>query len=491
MNRAEYTSKEEAVVRPDEDPASGSSSDLLPRTTVSAIVSHRDAAYAKIQEAADALARGYALAEDARKLSAGAHNEAVFHLSDRSKSAAYRSLFESFDKDEAVECFRQQLDARTWMNLLAQTGVDNLMDRTAKDELYESLCGEVPEISESNIQTTFEKLSGDAKLIFQRGLARAFVDLDKRFRSHDAFKIGARVILTRVFDAWGMWNYHSGMRDTLADIERVFAVLDGKPYHDTRTLSDAIQAGRGGGISPRQSMTETDYFRVRTFKNGNAHLWFTRDDLVDAANRVLADYYGETLPDGVPDETPVSDLFSKSGALSKDLAFYPTPSDVVKRAVSDLYLEGAVVLEPSAGTGNMVREILARGVSKVDAIEVHPGRAREIASIGDPRLSVREANFLMMRPTPGYSHVIMNPPFYGTHWMEHVVHAFKFLAPGGTLVAVLPISAELGETKKHLTFQKWAEKHGRGWGSVFSHLPPESFKDSGTRINTVYITLRR
>jgi len=468
------------------------SSDLLPRTTVTAIVAHRDAAFAKINEAADALASGYALAEEARKLSVGAHNEAVFHLSDRSKSAAYRALFERFDRDKSVESFRQQLDARTWMNLLAQTGVNNLMDRTAKDELYDSLCGDVPEVTESNIRDTFESLSGDAKLIFQRGLARAFIELDKRFRSHDAFKIGARVILTNVFDEWGMWNYHSRTMDTIADIERVFAVLDGQRGHDNGSLAKAIQESRGHGMDPRKSETETDYFKVRTFKNGNAHLWFQRDDLVDKANRTLADYYGETLPDGVTDEAPVEDLFSRSGVLSKDFAFYPTPTDVVKTMLSNTYLEGAVVLEPSAGTGNMVREILARGARVVHAIEVNPGRAREIDAIGDHRLSVQETNFLTMKSAPRYSHVIMNPPFYGTHWMEHVVHAFEFLAPGGMLIAVLPVSAELGETKKHLTFRKWAEKHKDGcYGSVFRDLPTESFKESGTRISTVYITLHR
>jgi len=471
--------------------SAGESTGLLPKTLVSTIVAHRNAALAKIKEAAATLACGYELANEARHLSVGAHNAAVFHLSDRSKDEAYRRLYQDFDASESVACFRKQLDARTWINLMAQTGLDSLMDRTAKDELYKSLCGDVPEITEENIASTFKALAGDAKLIFQRGLARAFIDLDKRFKSHDGFKLGSRVVLTNVFDQWGMWNWYGRQRDTLADIERVFAVLDGATHHDSATLAHAIQESRGRGMNPRQSLTETPYFRVRGFKNGNAHLWFQRDDLVDKANRVLAEYYGEVLPDTVAKDVPQADLWSKTGALSKDLAYYPTPADVVKRVVGDLYLKDAVVLEPSAGTGNMVRELLARGVAKVDAVEIHPERARALASLRDPRLTVKESNFLSMGAVPRYSHVIMNPPFYGTHWMEHVVHAFDFLAPGGTLVAVLPVSAELGETKKHVAFREWTETHRNGWGSTFRDLPPESFKDSGTRINTVYLVLGR
>jgi 16S rRNA G966 N2-methylase RsmD len=467
-------------------------SELLPRTMVSAIVAHRDAALAKIEEAAATLTLGYELAEEARLLASQAHNEAVFCLSDRSKSDAYRDLFRSFDADMSVECFRHQTNARTWQNLTTQTGLKNLMDRTSKDELYASLCGDVPEITMSNIESTFKALAGDAKLIFQRGLARAFIDLDKRFRSHDGFKLGSRVILTNVFDQWGMWNWHSQVQATLADIERVFAVLDEKQHHDNATLAHAIEVSRGHGMSPRQSMTETPYFRVRTFKNGNAHLWFQRDDLVDKANRVLADYYGEVLPDCEPDETPVADVRSKTGALSKDLAFYPTPAEVAKIILRDVYLDGAVVLEPSAGTGNMVRELLTKGVAKVDAIEVHQDRVRAIEGIEDQRVSVREANFLRMKAVPRYSHVIMNPPFYGTHWMEHVTHAFDFLAPAGMLIAVLPVSAEIGQTRKHLAFRKWAETHrGNRWGNLFTDLPPESFKGSGTRVNTVYLVMHR
>ncbi|WP_108816895.1 hypothetical protein [Loktanella sp. Alg231-35] len=86
----------------------------------------------------------------------------------------------------------------------------------------------------------------------------------------------------------------------------------------------------------------------------------------------------------------------------------------------------------------------------------------------------------------------MNPPFYGTHWMDHIRHAWGFVKDGGRLVAVLPVGASIAETPKHLAFRRWAERvnGGRAWG-MFTDLPPESFAECGTRINTVILSLRK
>lgn len=465
------------------------STSLIPRTTITEICGYRNSALSMMREAAQLLQEGHSLAHAAQETAQRAHGASTFVLQDHSNQH-YQSLFARFDQAASVEAFRKQLDARVWTHVMSLTGMSDLMDRTAKEQFDKDLCGNVPEFTEETARQVFESLLGDSKLIFQRGIARTFADLDRRFKSHDGFKIGSRVILTRVFNEWGHFNHHSRVQDTLADIERAFAVLDGqKP--DPGALKRAITNDREGGWNPRQSVTETPYFRVRCFQNGNAHLWFLRDDLVQKANRILAEYFGEVLPDGAPATSSPEDLRTRSGLPAKDLSFYPTPDAVTQECLQHLYIrEGARVLEPSAGTGNMVRHLLTRG-ARVDAVEIHPDRVQALRQIGDPRLTVHGRNFLTMTPTGDYDFVVMNPPFYGTHWMEHVVHAFDFLKPGGTLVAVLPISAELGESKKHETFRAWAKNHSRGYGAMFSDLPAESFAASGTRVNTVTLTLRK
>src|SRR6185437_8743952 len=128
--------------------------------------------------------------------------------------------------------------------------------------------------------------------------AECFSDLDRRFRSHDGWKIGSRVILSYAFGTFGGWNYHRNQRDTLMDIERVFYILDGRRMPPGYAgIVGAVEESRGRGMDPRQSYTESEFFRVRGFKNGNAHVWFKRDDLVEKVNKLLAEYYGAVIPE--------------------------------------------------------------------------------------------------------------------------------------------------------------------------------------------------
>lgn len=458
----------------------------VPYSRIESIVGARDAALAKMEEAAALIARGHALADEAAEIARAATGGRSFYLVDRTKNEEYRSLFRDFNADAAFKCYRHHLDASTWTNLVEISGIASLMDRTAKEALDKDLSGDVPPVTVEAVQDTLSALVGDASLIFQRGLARCFIDLDKRFKSHDAFQIGDRIILTHVFDQWGCLNYNGHMRETLYDVERTFAVLDGAKPAPGVMLSALEASRRGGGMQPRQSYLETEYFRIRCYKNGNAHLWFRRDDLVEKANQVLADYYGAVLPDAVPKG---ADL--KSTALSTDLAFYPTPKAAVGKLLRDVTPRGRV-LEPSAGDGAIVEALLASGkATQVTAVEVHPGRVATLRQrFMDPRLHVLPANFLELQPTGDYDLVVMNPPFAGTHWMAHVVHAWEFLKPSGTLLAVLPATAEVGTSAKHAEFHAWIEaRRGRYSSRPWTSLPPESFAASGTRVNTVILRL--
>jgi predicted RNA methylase len=218
-------------------------------------------------------------------------------------------------------------------------------------------------------------------------------------------------------------------------------------------------------------------------------------------NKVLAEYYGPVVGDAFSDKDEANDLFSKTGAVSKDLQFYPSPDHVVEEMVDRLAFKdrnggGYLVLEPSAGQGALAIAAAQRG-ARVHAIEfvqrhidVMNGLANG-AGVGG-QITAQRANFLKVKPQPIYDLVLMNPPLSGMHWMQHVRHAFEFLAPGGILRSVLPASAAVNETAKHTTFRKWAKSYNnRGWAGPFQDLPAESFKSSGTLINTVTLELRK
>jgi len=462
-------------------------SDLTSDVAVTRICGQRDLALSKIAEAISLMEQGHALALSARETAVRAADGSTFSLLDRSQDAAFRRLLQGLDGEASAEVFRKHTDACIWQYLIKATGMEELMDAHARNEFFKQLQTDVPEVNEENIIATLEALHGDAGLIFARGLARTFADLDKRFKSHDAFRLGSRIIITRCFNEYGSWDYYAEKARTIADVERVLAKLDGKAPQPGE-LKTAIDESRAGHYGPRQGVVETRYLKIRTFMNGNAHLWFTRPDLTKKANLVLADYYGEVLPDAVPKES--DNLGPKPGLPAKDLAFYSTPDAVVGRLLGNLHLpKGARVLEPSAGTGDIVRPLMALGY-RVDAIEIDPGR---VSALRHHRgLTVYAGNFLQMPARSEYDAVVMNPPFSGVHWIQHVVHAFDWLAPNGVLLAILPVTAEIGDSAKHKAFRKWAKERYAGHGSLyFTSLPPESFASSGTRINTVILELHK
>ena len=106
-------------------------------------------------------------------------------------------------------------------------------------------------------------------------------------------------------------------------------------------------------------------------------------------------------------------------------------------------------------------------------IEVDGARAEQCREKGH---RVQRANFLETAPTGDYDRVVMNPPFYGTHYARHVEHALRYLRPGGILIAILPAAARY--------------EHGLLTGS-WEDLPVGSFSESGTNVNTSVLTLRR
>ena len=94
---------------------------------------------------------------------------------------------------------------------------------------------------------------------------------------------------------------------------------------------------------------------------------------------------------------------------------------------------------------------------------------------------VRTADFLQCNGDLGqFDRIIMNPPFGNAADIQHITHALKMLRPGGRLVAICANGPRQNEKLKPLT-----EKQGGSW----EPLPPDTFKDSGTSVNTVLLTI--
>lgn len=160
--------------------------------------------------------------------------------------------------------------------------------------------------------------------------------------------------------------------------------------------------------------------------------------------------------------------------------FFPSPSAVVARLMELADIEpGMVLMEPSAGKGAIAYACVELG-AVVRCYELMD--ANFVALAGDPKLGpVTKADFLTIAPEPVYDRVVMNPPFMKQADIKHVTHAHKFLKPGGLLVAVMSAGVEFRTDARTKAFQALVADRG---GHI-EPLPENSFKASGTGVNTV------
>lgn len=141
--------------------------------------------------------------------------------------------------------------------------------------------------------------------------------------------------------------------------------------------------------------------------------------------------------------------------------YFPTPPDIARKVV-EIAQVGAdsVVLDPSAGHGALIRAVReAAPDAEVDAVEINGQLRGLLAKQGIPVVSedIFDPEF---QPGTMYDKIVMNPPYEEGATIAHVQRAYEFLAPGGTLVAVVPESIRYRQDKKHAAFREWLAEHG-------------------------------
>ena len=361
---------------------------------------------------------------------------------------------------------------------------------TAKDKAkIELMLEKPPEFTIENIRDQFGKYVTDPWETVLRGLAEVFCGLDAAYKSHSKVKIGVEGLPKRIIIS-GFNGYSSYGQDKLTDLVNALRACRRQPltsYLEIRGWIDAAKKSDNSELIAKSTDKNTgetierhDGLFLTLFKNGNGHVKFGKRTLVEI-NKALAQYYGEVLPD--VDDKPDKKQASKN--VSKDLQYYPTPKKVADRLVHEIgHVEGLKVLEPSCGCGRIM-DALSKAGFNVQGIEVDHNRANQARAKGH---AVTVRNFLDLEPTPVFDFVVMNPPFYGKHYIKHIEAASRWLKPGGGLISILPASARYDHK---IINKKWLEAIG-AWGSkheMWRDLPVGSFSESGTNINTVVLKI--
>lgn len=485
---------------------------LMPRASIYQLEAHRNAAIAAYVKAWDAM-------EEATKAAALAAPSAHYFrfpeiTPGESNVYGWRGERDMPVRDAYAAYVTKQVDRAVWSHLIASTAMDQLMDRTEREVFHRSLKDDPPPATAENCLATIERLMGDADMLWKRGIAKAFSSLDRRFRSHDGFKVGSRVVLSYGYDPkWGRWT--RDVEATLYDIDKTFCRLDGKKVTERYAgVVGAIEAKRRelgiGWGNPVGFEVITPYFKVVVYKNTNVHLWFTRKDLVQRVNEILADYYGENLGVG-PDEADIFHRPHQTPATSGPGGFglFPSPAAVVREIASKAGLwdpsewargrdgdrllteeaaKGKRILEPSAGPGAIAERALKHPGARVTCVEIQGHLAAALAASGQYERVVHD-DFLNRSPDELglFDVIVMNPPFDAGRDVDHVTHALRFLAEGGVLVSVMGAGVEYREDRKTSDFRKEVERRG----GKFFDLPEGSFRESGTNMNTVLCCIGR
>lgn len=171
----------------------------------------------------------------------------------------------------------------------------------------------------------------------------------------------------------------------------------------------------------------------------------------------------------------------------QELGAFFTPPAVQKRMFEILKPKpGEVMLEPSVGRGALAIPAMSAGVI-VRALDIHLANIDWMRA-NTSAITLRQGDFLdpdaLLDFESLFDIIAMNPPFAHQADIHHVLRAIEVLRPGGRLCAVMSASVTFRSNKLTLGFRQLiADRKG-----VIEHLPENSFKSSGTGVNTVLVS---
>jgi len=213
----------------------------------------------------------------------------------------------------------------------------------------------------------------------------------------------------------------------------------------------------------------------------------------DYADKTPAARALQGMIEGNPEQRAERERLRKIEALRAEIAlstipgYFPTPAPVVSIMLDRARLRpGLTILEPSAGSGNIVDAVRAKlPTAEVYCFELNR-RLSELLKLKG--YHVDGDDFLLDGQIARiFDRVVMNPPFEKQADIDHVRKAFSVLKPHGILVSVMAPGFEFRQDRKSTEFRAWLDEVGGTW----EDLPDGAFKTSGTGISTRLVTIER
>lgn len=243
---------------------------LIPRQTIVELVAERDAI---IEQAMDA-------ARACHEVQQRLHRAAGGSICDRVISN------HNMHMDAGINATRRRIthdvDRAFWRYILTRTGLREHLTARRLVDFERSVELEPPAITVELLAGTLLDLAGSAGDMLAESITDLWRALSPEFKAHSKAPFPDKWI---VDVATGYGGAHALVHRRLHDIDRIIALLDNAP------VPIECQQGLSGLVHANWSRkvweAETDYWHVKKFKNGRAHLRTKRPDIIAQLNTIL------------------------------------------------------------------------------------------------------------------------------------------------------------------------------------------------------------
>jgi hypothetical protein len=258
--------------------------EMIPHQKASAIV-------ANVTQALDDLDKAFTLMQHAKTRLAQTLGDGTHYY-----HTLWTTPISDYDLPRRGEESARHVRTNAWRYIVAQTGLLAYMTAQRKKEFEQQLDkGDLPDLTTENILGTLHTLAERVPDLLSESVGEIFDWLRPRhdwgvgaLKTNNKWKIGPKVIIGGAVERWSRHEPYrlNGYREqSFRTLGNVLSLMDGQgveqyPHDLVTRLKSGLQ---------RSWVVVDAYATYKAYANGNLHVAFSRQDLVDRINQMAAE----------------------------------------------------------------------------------------------------------------------------------------------------------------------------------------------------------